>query len=101
MKKLWMIFVLCLILCVGCGNTEDLREEGQQQNTELGTETDSSNDEDQQSQDEQQEEVKEETQSVWDESKAVTMATSSNVNFRTEPNTECEIIQVLKQYTEV
>lgn len=101
MKKLWMIFVLCLILCVGCGNTEDLREEGQQQNTELGTETDSSNDEDQQSKDEQQEEVKEETQSVWDESKAVTMATSSNVNFRTEPNTECEIIQVLKQYTEV
>ena len=105
MKKLWMILVLCLILCVGCGNTEELREEEQEQNTELGTEIDSSEDE-QQSEEEQrieeitEEEVKDE-QRVWEESKAVTMATSSNVNFRTEPNTECEIIQVLKQYTEL
>ena len=105
MKKIWMILVLCLILCVGCGNTEELREEEQEQNTELGTEIDSSEDE-QRSEEEQQieeiteEEVKEE-QRVWEESKAVTMATSSNVNFRTEPNTECEIIQVLKQYTEL
>ena len=112
MKKLWMILVLCLILCVGCGNTEELREEESGQNTELGAEIDSSNVENpqedsqqevsQQEENQQKEEVsEEEVKRVWDESKAVTMATSSNVNFRTEPNTECEIIQVLKQYTEV
>lgn len=95
MKNLWMILVLCLILCLGCGNTEELREEEQEQNTELGTEIDSSNDEN------PQEDSQQEEQRVWDESKAVSMATSSNVNFRTEPNTECEIIQVLKQYTEL
>ena len=112
MKKLWMILVLCLILCVGCGNTEELREEESGQNTELGAEIDSSNVENpqedsqqevsQQEENQQKEEVsEEEVKRVWDESKAVTMATSSNVNFRTEPNTECEIIQVLKQYTEL
>ena len=89
-----MILVLCLFLCVGCGNTEELREDEHEQNTELGIEIELPEDENQQ----EEEEV---IQIVWDESKAVTMAVSSDVNFRTEANTECEIIQVLKQYTEV
>ena len=105
MKNLWMILVLCLILSVGCGNTEELREEEQGKTTELGTEIDSSEDEQQSEEEQQIEEIPEDEekdeQRVWDKSKAVTMATSSNVNFRTEPNTECEIIQVLKQYTEL
>ncbi len=48
----------------------------------------------------QDEEEKQETQApVLDESKAVTMKTTTNVNFRKEPNTSCEIIKTLSRGT--
>lgn len=36
-----------------------------------------------------------------DESKAVTMKTTADVNFRKEPNTSCEVIKILSKGTEV
>ncbi len=38
---------------------------------------------------------------VLDESKAVSMKTTANVNFRKEPNTSCEVIRTLPRGTEV
>ena len=103
MKKIGL-FILCMMLCLGCSSAEELGEAEMTPNTELGNVIEQETDTDDSEDIEQEEEIQredEEPERVWEESKAVTMATSSNVNFRTEPNTECEIIQVLQKYTEV
>lgn len=46
-------------------------------------------------------EEKEESEEEVDESEIVPMKTTSNVNLRTEPNTECEIIVVIARGSEV
>ena len=46
-------------------------------------------------------EEKEEPEEEADESEAVPMKTTSNVNLRTEPNTDCEILVVIPKGTEV
>ena len=104
MRKIWMIGILCITLCLGCGKTEELGERQQEQNIEIENSGDNNVDiVDDEVLEEVVDDVEEEgePERVWEESNAVTMATSSNVNFRTEPNTECEIIQVLQKYTEV
>lgn len=42
-----------------------------------------------------------ENEDVLDESQAVTMKTTTNVNLRKEPNTDCEIIKVIARGTEI
>ena len=106
MKKISVMLIICLLLCIGCGKTEELKVESTEQNAESGDLIESQEESEETDTSEQGEELTEESvekepEAVWDEAKAVVMATSSNVNFRTEPNTECEVIQVLKQYTEV
>lgn len=115
MKKIWIAFILVMLLIVGCGKTEELKEENQVQGTQVDASKDDSeesSEEENENLEENQEEVPEDSQEQtqeqtqeqeeeWDESKAVTMAVTTNVNFRTEPNTDCEVITVLKQWTEV
>ena len=105
MKKLWITFLVGMLLLVGCSNT-DVQKDHVVEQEEL--QTDNSPEADRE---EVEEETEEETEipeeqngekyEAWDESKAVTMAVNVNVNFRTEPNTDCEVIKVLKQWTEV
>jgi len=113
MKRIGILLLLCMLFCMGCGRTEELEEENPDSNVELENVVENDidntmdNAEDKEesegnAQDEKgAEDVVKKPERVWDESKAVKMATSANVNFRTEPNTECEVIRVLKQYTEV
>lgn len=98
------MWILCMLLCTACGKTEEIKEEQPKPNPESGIEiivenTDSEVDE--QVDEQLAEEPAEQAEPVWDETKAVTMAVSANVNFRTEPNTDCEVIKVLQKWTEV
>ena len=98
MKKLWLMILLVMVLLLGCGNTEEQPIENNPITENTGDKTEEQQEEEQQ--EEQQEEQLPETP-VWDEAKAAAKAVSANVNFRTEPNVDCEVIQVLKQWTEV
>ena len=117
MKRVLLMILVVMVLLLGCGNTEEQpNEDDQVTNIEINTqntlEEETSEQEETEQEETEQEELKQEEQEqvveesepeapVWDETKAVKKAVSANVNFRTEPNTECEVIQVLKQWTEV
>lgn len=92
MKRLCLMILMLMLLVVGCRTIEEQPVENNQitENVENKIE---------EQPEEQPEQLPEEP--AWDETKAVAKVVNANVNFRTEANTECEIIQVLKQWTEV
>lgn len=94
MKRRWLMILVVMVLLLGCGKTEEhpVLDDPAIENTENNKTEE---------QVPEVPEVPEVPTPVWDETKAAAKAVSFNVNFRTEPNTECEVIQVLKQWTEV
>ena len=117
--KIWAavigIFVLMSIGMTGCANGQneqksnvgietDISENAEERN-DLGDSQEVKDDvgtvNDQSSENGDTSENSEETLPELDESKAVVMKTTSNVNLRKEPNTDCEVIQVISKGTEL
>lgn len=110
-KSKWRLFIAIMLILiatviVGCSNSSKEQQDGNQdemssadvQSDEKIEETES--EEESQTEEESVEPQKEELPEL-DESKAVTMKTTSNVNLRKEPNTDCEVIQVVSKGTEL
>lgn len=103
MKRRWLMILVIMVLLLGCGKTEEqpIQDDQTIENSENNNTEEQPEEKPEEKPEEQIPEVPEVPAPVWDETKAAAKAVSFNVNFRTEPNTECEVIQVLQQWTEV
>lgn len=118
-RKIWMAFLLVVLMLalMACGkktqedNFADTSIENVDNEADSKTNSKENELEDKQEDTDAENVDKEENDSelnsddtkeiVLDESKAVAMKTTANVNFRKEPNTSCEVIKVLSKGTEV
>ena len=113
MKRIKTIFVLLMVIVLavglismsGCGKDDKTTGAGVSVAEEVSAADEISVQGDviQESEDETEEAVEEEVfvMPEFDDSKAESAWTTSDVKFRTEPNTDCDVIKVLKKGTEV
>ena len=94
---LTLVLFIAVAVIVVMSNRQSESQEG------LSSETSVVEEEKKDKKEEKSEEAegKEESEEEVDESQLVLMKTTSNVNLRTEPNTDCEIIVVIASGTEV
>lgn len=102
-----MLLILGMLAAVGCGNENDtstvpgsvIEESADTENQDIQGEI--LPEDTQQSEEELPEEEAVFVLPAFDEASAKSAWTTSDVKFRTEPNTECDVIKVLKKGTEV